>query len=86
MKIPKYLGTQVQLTVVLVDEDTIKLAIEVGGYAEDRTFLGKFKEEFSTSQDVIETLKAACKSGRQDMANKLGLEVKDVRVNPRQEE
>jgi len=70
----------------LVDEDTIKLAIEVGGYAEDRTFLGKFKEEFSTSQDVIETLKAACKSGRQDMSNTLGLEVQNMRVDPKNEE
>jgi len=86
MKIPKYLGEQVQLTIALVDEDTIKMAIEIGGYAEDRTFLGKFKEEFHTSQDVIETLKAACKSGRQDMANKLGLEVQNMRVDPRQEE
>ena len=43
MKMPKYLGQQVQLTVVLVDEDTLNLAIEVGGYAEDRTFIGKFK-------------------------------------------
>ena len=41
MKMPKYLGQQVQLTVVLVDEDTLNLAIEVGGYAEDRTFIGK---------------------------------------------
>ena len=86
MKIPKYLGQQVQLTVALVDEDTIKMAIEVGGYAGDRTFVGKFKEEFKTSQDVVETLKAACKSGRQDMANKLGLEVQNMRVDPKNEE
>ena len=86
MKIPKYLGQQVQLTVALVDEDTIKMAIEVGGYAGDRTFVGKFKEEFHTSQDVVETLKAACKSGRQDMSNTLGLEVKNMREDPRQEE
>tara|TARA_Y100000310_G_scaffold327486_1_gene393935 strand:- start:211 stop:471 length:261 start_codon:yes stop_codon:yes gene_type:complete len=86
MKIPKYLGQQVQLTVALVDEDTIKMAIEVGGYAGDRTFVGKFKEEFKTSQDVVETLKAACKSGRQDMSNTLGLEVQNMRVDPKNEE
>lgn len=86
MKIPKYLGQQVELTVALIDEDTIKMAITVGGYAEDRTFLGKFKEEFHTSQDVIETLKAACKSGRQDMSNKLGLEVQNMREDHKNEE
>ena len=86
MKMPKYLGQQVELTVALIDEDTIKMAITVGGYAEDRTFLGKFKEGFSTSQDVIETLKAACKSGRQDMSNELGLEVQNMRQDPKNEE
>lgn len=86
MKMPKYLGTQVELTIALVDEDTLKMAITVGGYAEDRTFLGKFKEEFHTSQDVVETLKAACKSGRQDMSNKLGLEVQNMRVDFKNEE
>ena len=85
MQIPKYLGEQVELTVVLKDEETIQIAIVVGGYAEDRTFLGKFKEEFHTSQDVIETLKAACKSGRQDMSNKLGLEIKDMKQAPRED-
>ena len=86
MQMPKYLGQQVQLNVVLVDEDTLNLAIEVGGYAEDRTFIGKFKNSFSTSQDVIETLLAACKSGRQDMSNELGLEVQNMRQDPKNEE
>ena len=44
MQIPKYLGEQVELTVVLKDEETIQIAIVVGGYAEDRTFLGKFRD------------------------------------------
>jgi len=85
MQIPKYLGEQVELTVVLKDEETIQIAIVVGGYAEDRTFLGKFRDEFSTSRDVIETMLAACKSGRQDMSNKLGLEIKDMKQSPSEE-
>ena len=82
MKMPKYLGEQVQLTVILKDEETVEIAIAVGGYAEDRTFVGKFQDAFSTSRDVIETMLAACKSGRQDMSNKLGLEIKDMKQRP----
>ena len=85
MQIPKYLGEQVELTVVLKDEETIQIAIVVGGYAEDRTFLGKFRDEFSTSREEIETMLAACKSGRQDMSNKLGLEIKDMKQTPSEE-
>ena len=85
MQIPKYLGEQVELTVVLKDEETIQIAIVVGGYAEDRTFLGNFRDECSTSRDGIETMLAACKSGRQDMSNKLGLEIKDMKQSPSEE-
>ena len=83
MKIPKYLGMQVVINATLVDEDTVKMHIDMPLYSEDGEFVGTYREEFKTSMDVVETLKATLKSGRQDIHNKTGLELKQMQAEPR---
>jgi len=80
MKIPKYLGMQVAINATLVDEDTVKMLIDMPIYSEEGAFVGTYREEFQTSMDVVETLKATLKSGRQDIHNKTGLELKEMQV------
>ena len=83
MKIPKYLGMQVVINATLVDEDTVKMHIDMPLYSEEGEFVGTFREEFQTSMDVVEVLKATLKSGRQDIHNKTGLELKQMQGKPR---
>ena len=73
---------QVVINTTLVDEDTVKMYIDMPLYSEDGEFVGTFREEFQTSMDVVETLKATLKSGRQDIHNKTGLELKQMQNNP----
>ena len=82
MKIPKYLGMQVVINATLVDEDTVKMHIDMPLYSEEGEFVGTFREEFQTSMDVVEVLKATLKSGRQDIHNKTGLELKQMQGKP----
>ena len=80
MKIPKYLGMQVVINATLVDEDTVKMYIDMPIYSDDGTFTGTFREEFQTSMDVVEMLKATLKSVRQDIHNKTGLELREMQI------
>ena len=80
MKIPKYLGMQVVINATLVDEDTVKMYIDMPLYSEDGEFVGTFREEFQTSMDVVEMLKATLKSVRQDIHNKTGLELREMQI------
>ena len=73
---------QVVINATLVDEDTVKMYIDMPLYSEDGEFVGTFREEFQTSMDVVEVLKATLKSGRQDIHNKTGLELKQMQNNP----
>jgi len=82
MKIPKFLGMQVVINATLVDEDTVKMFIDMPLYSEEGEFIGTYREEFQTSMDVVETLRATLKSGRQDIHNKTGLELKQMQVKP----
>ena len=83
MKIPKFLGMQVVINAALVDEDTVKMHIDMPLYSEEGEFVGTYREEFQTSMDVVGTLKATLKSGRQDIHNKTGLELKQMQAEPR---
>ena len=82
MKIPKYLGMQVVINAALVDEDTVKMHIDMPLYSKEGEFVGTYREEFQTSMDVVGTLKATLKSGRQDIHNKTGLELKQMQTGP----
>jgi hypothetical protein len=83
MKIPKFLGMQVVINAALVDEDTVKMHIDMPLYSAEGEFVGTYREAFQTSTDVVETLKATLKSGRQDIHNKTGLELKQMQAEPR---
>ena len=56
--------------------------IDMPLYSEEGEFVGTFREEFQTSMDVVEVLKTTLKSGRQDIHNKTGLELKQMQVKP----
>jgi|TARA_Y100000310_G_C20654230_1_gene801165 hypothetical protein len=78
MKLPKYLGMRVAINVTLVSEDKLAMFIDMPVYDEAGGFIGTFREEFQTSMDVVGTLIATLKSGRQDIHNQTGLELKEM--------